>query len=81
MDRSFVQNLEKSEQDHSIVTATITMAHGLGLEVVAEGIENEAQLGILKGWGCDYGQGFHFSRPLPADAIPRLVTAWNDYDD
>ncbi len=81
IDRSFVHHLDESEQDYSIVAATLTMAHGLGLEVVAEGIENETQLAILKSWGCDYGQGFHFSHPLPAEEIPLLLARWNDYED
>lgn len=67
IDRSFVTNLPVSAGDRAIVRATITMARGLGIDTVAEGLENEEQLRALRVLGCDYGQGFLFSPAVPAD--------------
>jgi EAL domain-containing protein (putative c-di-GMP-specific phosphodiesterase class I) len=53
-------------RDQAIVASTIHMAHSLGMTVVAEGVESEAVLGLLRDAGCDSGQGYHWSRPLPA---------------
>lgn len=73
IDRSFVQNLERDRRDASLVTAILSLAQGLGLKVIAEGIETEGQRGLLKELGCSLGQGYLFSRPLPAaefDDVP-----------
>lgn len=67
IDRSFVTNLPVSVGDRAIVRATITMAKGLGIGTVAEGLENEEQLRALRMLGCDYGQGFLFSPAVPTD--------------
>ncbi len=72
IDRSFVTNLPTASGDAMIVRSTIDLAHNLGLSVVAEGIEDEATLDILVEDGCDFAQGYFFSRPLPADKL----TAW-----
>lgn len=66
LDQSFVRDIETDKNDASICVATITMAHNLGMRVVAEGVETEAQRDFLVGQGCDYLQGYLFSRPLPA---------------
>jgi diguanylate cyclase (GGDEF)-like protein len=66
IDRSFIQDLETSSCNRAIVRAVITMADALGLCTVAEGIENEEQIGILEGSGCQCGQGFFICKPLPA---------------
>jgi EAL domain-containing protein (putative c-di-GMP-specific phosphodiesterase class I) len=73
IDRSFIADLDHADNNHSIVTAIITMVHGLGLQVVAEGIERTRQLTMLRAWGCDRGQGYHFSKPKPASEIPQLL--------
>lgn len=73
VDRSFVDELGRSEAGATIITAAVAMAHGLGLGVVAEGVENLEQLRFLQGAGCDHAQGFLFSRPLPADDIERML--------
>ena len=67
IDRIFVSNLVNSPDDRALCTAIVAMAHTLGMKVIAEGIETEKQLGILKKIGCDYGQGFFISDPLSAD--------------
>ena len=75
IDRSFVREVTFSVDDAAITTAIIAMAHALGLEVVAEGIETEAQRQVLMEQGCDAMQGYLFSRPVPADQLgPFLAT-------
>ncbi len=69
IDRSFIRDLVGSRHDGAIVRAIVGLAHGLGLRVVGEGIEFQAQANILKELGCDEGQGFYFSRPLPGAEI------------
>ena len=53
----------------------MTLARDLGMQVVAEGIETAEQLAILRGLGCDFGQGYHFSPPLPGHVAETLLTA------
>lgn len=67
IDRSFVTNLPVNAGDRAIVRAMVTMAKSLGINTVAEGLENEAQLKSLRMLGCDYGQGFLFSPAVPVD--------------
>jgi hypothetical protein len=64
-DKSFVMNTPQDLRDQSIVAAAIHMAHSLGLHSVAEGVENDLVLGILRRADCDTGQGYHWSRPVP----------------
>lgn len=66
IDQSFVRNLSKDSSELSLCEAIIVMAHKLGIKVVAEGIETEEQQMLLTQAGCDYGQGYLFSKPLPA---------------
>jgi EAL domain-containing protein (putative c-di-GMP-specific phosphodiesterase class I) len=72
IDRSFVARVAADLRSAAIVRSTIELAHALELRVVAEGVEDVAALDALAGFGCDYAQGYHFSRPLPAEAF----TAW-----
>ena len=72
IDRSFVQDLPESEHAGRLVTSIIQLAHTLRLEPVAEGIETEAQRRFLVERGCQFGQGFYFSRPVPAREIETL---------
>ncbi|WP_049665509.1 sensor domain-containing protein [Bacillus sp. FJAT-27231] len=69
IDRSFIQNIEEEEADKAIAKAMISLARNLGLMIVAEGVENEKQMEILRKAGCDAAQGYFFSRPLDADAF------------
>ena len=66
IDQSFIQNLETEQNDLVLSEAIVIMAHKLGLKVIAEGVETEAQRRLLFEIGCDHGQGYLFSRPLPA---------------
>lgn len=69
IDQSFVCDLEQNQASRQIVRAVISMAHSLELKVMAEGIETAAQLEILRELGCDYGQGFFISRPVPMSSL------------
>jgi EAL domain-containing protein (putative c-di-GMP-specific phosphodiesterase class I) len=75
LDRSFVKDLETDLNDAAICSATVALGHKLGLELVAEGVETEGQRDFLAGLGCDFVQGFLYSRPLPADAVIEFVKA------
>ena len=66
IDRSFVANMEPGRPDAAIVGAVVFMCAALGMEVVAEGVEHEAQAELLRDMGCPLAQGFHFGRPEPA---------------
>jgi len=68
VDKSFVDELG-NDQGSEIVAAVINLAHALGLRVVAEGVESEVQLSVLQDLGCDYAQGYLFSRPVPASEL------------
>ena len=74
IDRTFVNRLGTDPQDDAIVRSIVTLSRDLGMEVVAEGIETPAQLETLRALGCDYGQGYYFSRPLPSAQAEELVT-------
>lgn len=73
IDRSIIEGLERDPGNAAIVSATITLAHVLGLEVVAEGVETEAEAAELRALGCDFGQGFYWWMPRPADAAAALL--------
>ncbi len=73
IDRSFITGIEHNPRHLDITRAIITLAHSLGMDVVAEGIENCQQVKILADLGCEYGQGYYFSPPLPEkDVVPFL---------
>jgi len=74
IDRSFVDALGVEQERTAIVEAIIGMARALSLDVIAEGVENEAQLSELRRLGCDYAQGHLFSRALPPESITELLT-------
>ncbi len=74
--RNFISNIPHDPDDAAIALAIISLARNLGLEVVAEGVETEAQARFLAAHRCEYLQGFYFSQPLDADAYARLEASW-----
>ncbi len=74
IDRSFVRDLPDDRDDANITKALVALAHNLGMEVVAEGVETEAQLDFLRKIGCDEAQGYFLGRPMPADALEARLT-------
>ena len=73
IDRSFIANATTNADDRAIVIAIISMAHSLGLNIIAEGVETEAQLALLSEQGCQEMQGYLFSKPLPPDLFTKLL--------
>lgn len=69
IDRSFIQGIADNKADSDLVKATIAMSHSLGLTVVAEGVETEEQLKMLKALKCNFVQGYYYSKPLPAQQL------------
>lgn len=73
IDRSFIKDLTTDKQDRALADAIVVMAHKLGLKVVAEGVETAEQRDCLIAWGCDYAQGFYYSKPVPAPEFEALL--------
>ncbi|CRI67179.1 Diguanylate cyclase/phosphodiesterase with PAS/PAC sensor(S) (modular protein) [Thiocapsa sp. KS1] len=73
IDRSFVRNLTLDSADYALCKAMVIMAHALGLKVVVEGVETQAQCNLVKAIGCDYAQGYLWSKPVPAMQFGRLM--------
>jgi diguanylate cyclase (GGDEF)-like protein len=73
IDRSFIQDIQQNKNNESLITAIISMAHSLGLEVVAEGVEKDEQLTFLRSRSCDSVQGYLLSRPVPAKDFIKLL--------
>jgi EAL domain-containing protein (putative c-di-GMP-specific phosphodiesterase class I) len=73
IDQSFIRDITSNPAHRTITETMILMAHKLGLKAIAEGIETEEQLSMLKEAGCDYGQGFLFSPPVPPESFERLL--------
>ncbi len=76
IDKSFVLNMENDIGDTKIVRSTIDLGHNMGLRVVAEGIESEAVWRLLAALGCDEGQGYFMSRPIPGDKLVDWIRSW-----
>lgn len=74
IDQSFIHNLAAGSADVALSEAIVVMAHKLELAVIAEGVETEEQLTLLRKIGCDFGQGYLFSPPVPAEEFEALLT-------
>ncbi|MEO2266431.1 EAL domain-containing protein [Pseudoalteromonas sp. YIC-656] len=77
IDKCFILNLDKCAEDQDIVSSTVELGHKLGLRVVAEGVETEQSLALLKSYKCDYAQGYYLSRPLKPE---QLIQWYSDYE-
>jgi EAL domain-containing protein (putative c-di-GMP-specific phosphodiesterase class I) len=73
IDKSFIRGLGEDVKDTAIVRMVIELAHTLGMEVIAEGVESWDQAALLEEIGCDLGQGYHFSKPLPPDELQEYL--------
>ena len=73
IDRAFIHQIDRHRKSREIVRAIVTLAKNLGLEVIAEGGENSDEVSCLRDVGCEFGQGYAFSRPLPVDQITPLL--------
>jgi len=73
IDRTFVAGVKDSESDRALVRATVQLAHSLGARAVGEGVEDEALADALRQLGCDFAQGYHLGRPMPADALRKAL--------
>jgi EAL domain-containing protein (putative c-di-GMP-specific phosphodiesterase class I) len=73
VERSMVSGLDHDPGNAAIVSAMVTLAHALGLRVVAEGVETEAEAHELRDLGCDLGQGYYWCKPAPAEEITALL--------
>ncbi len=78
IDKSFVRDIPRDENDFAIISAIIAMAHSLGMTVHAEGVETEIQADFLRESGCEYAQGFLYSRALPAEEFERFFAGDSD---
>ena len=73
IDKTLIDNILESEEDQRIVHAMIDLGHNLGMEVVVEGVENKKMVTLLSSYGCDYIQGYYFSKPLPVFEFQKLI--------
>jgi EAL domain-containing protein (putative c-di-GMP-specific phosphodiesterase class I) len=73
IDKSFVSELHRNRDDITLISAIVSIAHDMSLITIAEGIESAEQQHILQELGCNIGQGYHFSRPVPAAEMARLL--------
>jgi|GEM_PF-2587391 len=76
IDRSFISEVINDDSDAALVTAIIAMSHGMSLQVIAEGVETSEQLAFVRALNCDFVQGYHYSKPLPADEFTALLDTW-----
>ena len=81
IDRSFVRDLMTDPDDRAIVDAVIGLGHSLKIEVVAEGVEENAQFDYLRSRNCNTLQGFYFSQPLPPEECLLWLTSYNKSED
>ena len=76
IDRSFIQHICSLDDKQAVVDAIIQMSHRLKMKVVAEGVESAQQVELLKQMGCDFIQGYYYSKPLPMDELLDFIQFW-----
>ncbi|KGR79509.1 putative bifunctional diguanylate cyclase/phosphodiesterase [Ureibacillus manganicus] len=76
IDRSFIQHMVSLDEKQAVVDAIIQMAHRLKMKVVAEGVESVQQLNLLREMGCDFIQGYYYSKPVPMDELIEFLQIW-----
>jgi EAL domain-containing protein (putative c-di-GMP-specific phosphodiesterase class I) len=79
MDRAFIRNIEHSKKDFRLVKLILDIARNLKMPVIAEGVETERQLTLLKDAGCDLVQGYYFSRPVPPEEFEDFIIREQNY--
>ncbi len=77
IDRTFIGDLPDDRGDAAIVSAVVALGHAMGLSVVAEGVETAEQAALVRRLGCDELQGYHFAKPMPIEALRRVVLGWS----
>jgi EAL domain-containing protein (putative c-di-GMP-specific phosphodiesterase class I) len=78
IDKSLGMDLQRNVEARTIVRSLVDLGHNLGLSVCCEGVESARSLAFLGSIGCDYAQGYYIARPMLAEALPALVTSWNE---
>jgi len=76
IDREFIRDIVDNQEDASLVKTIIAIGQSLRLKTIAEGVEDEQQLNYLRKMGCDYIQGYYYSKPIPADEFAKLLSNW-----
>lgn len=76
IDKSFVMHMHEQEQDRTFVRSIIAMAHGLDMQVIAEGVEKRQHWDLLRSFGCDMAQGYFIGRPIPRDQLGEWISAY-----
>ncbi|MEB2279457.1 EAL domain-containing protein [Lysinibacillus xylanilyticus] len=79
IDRAFVRDIVPEKSGIAMISAMISLAHALNLQVVAEGVEEEAELNVLREHGCEYVQGYYFSKPLSVEDFTQLIVKSGSY--
>jgi EAL domain-containing protein (putative c-di-GMP-specific phosphodiesterase class I) len=78
IDRAFISEVDRASSNRDVVRAMVNLMHDLGMEVTVEGVETAEQYAFVRDLGCEYAQGFHFSRPLAPDALWALFGKLDD---
>jgi PAS domain S-box-containing protein/diguanylate cyclase (GGDEF)-like protein len=78
IDKSFVLGMHENKKDHTFIKAIIAMAHGLGLKVIAEGVESQSHMKLLSEFNCDVVQGYYISKPLPGSDLKNWILSYQE---
>lgn len=81
IERSFLRRAMDSQRGASVLQAIIQLGQSLDIQMIAEGVESQQDVDKLLGWGCRLMQGYHFSRPLPPDALAEWLTDYGHHSD